>query len=140
MSDIDEFKSRFLRLLELRIERDVDKTKAENSEREFREYESELYQAIQDAGIRGSQSFDFGPEYGKVRFTARQPTIMGRVLDPTTAIKALEAEGLDDVIYEKSVRKGRLNELVRDRMESHAPLPDGVDYYDTKGITISRQS
>lgn len=140
MTDLDQFKSRFLRLLELRIERDVDQTKAEKSDKAFKAAEAELWEAVNDAGIKGSQTFDFGDEYGTVRFTPRQPTIYGRIIDKDTAIKALEAEGLDDVIYDKAVRKGRLNELVRDRFEAGSALPEGVDYYDQKGITISRKS
>lgn len=139
MSDLDQFKARFRQLLELRVQSDIDKVTADKSSKEYREYEAELWEEVKEAGIQGSLTFDFGADLGKCRFTARQPTIYGRVLDKDTAIAALRAEGLDDVIYESAVREGRLNELVRDRMESGDSLPDGVDYYDRKGITITRR-
>ncbi len=139
MSDIDEFKARFQRLLELREEQDIDAAKANKSKAAYDEYEAELWAAVKEAGIAGSQTFDFGSEVGKVRFTARKPTLYGRVIDKDAALASLQAEGLSEVIFEQSIRKGRLNELVRDRLEARGELPDGVDFYDDKGITISRK-
>src|SRR5947209_10914589 len=137
-TDINEFKARFQRLLELREQRDIDKQKASKSEREYRDAEAELYQAIEEAGIRGRLKFDFGGDLGTASFQTRS-TNYGRVIDKDAAIAALKAEGLDEVVFSEAIREKRLNELVRDRLESRADLPDGVDFYSRKGISISRK-
>jgi hypothetical protein len=137
-TDITDFKARFQRLLELRETRDIDKQKASRSEQEYRAAEAELFEAIQDAGIRGRISFDFGGDLGRASFQLRS-TNYGRVVDKDAALNALKTAGLDDVIYHTAIREGRLNELVRDRLESRDELPDGVDFYTRKGISISRK-
>lgn len=137
MSDLDDFKSRFQRLLELRETRDIDKSKSKRSEKAYREYEAELFEAIKEAGIKGRLSFDFGGDLGTAKFQLRATTY-GKIIDKASAIAALKAEGLDDLIYEEAVRERRLNELVRDRIESKSDLPDGVDWYDRRMISISR--
>lgn len=136
-TDLSDLKAKFRNLLELRIKRDEDKAAADASGRAFREAEAELYAEMEDAGMRGRISFDFGGDLGKAGFQLRR-TVYGRVIDKDTAIQALEAEGLGDVIFDKSVREKRLNELVRDRMEARDGLPDGIDFYDRKGVSISR--
>lgn len=138
MSDLDAFKHRFLRLVELREERDVDKAKAKRSENEYRHYEAELFEELKDSGFKGAIGFDFGPEIGTVKFQLRTTTY-GKLIDKTAALKALKEEGLDDLIYQEAVRERRLNELVRDRLEAKSPLPEGVDFYDRNGISISRK-
>lgn len=138
MPDMDDFKASFRTLLELREQRDIDKAAAKRSEAEYREKEAELFAELQDAGIRGRFEFDFGGDLGVAKFQ-RRSTPYGKVIDKEMAIKALEAEGLSEIIYEKSVREGRLNELVRGRLETSKDLPDGVGSYNRQGITISRK-
>lgn len=137
-SDLNSFKARFQRLLELREERDIATERAKKTESAYREAESELYEAIEEAGIRGRISFDFGAELGTAKFQLRS-TNYGRIIDKDVALSALKAEGLGEVIYEEAIRARRLNELVRDRLENGADLPDGIDYYPRKGISISRK-
>lgn len=136
-TELTDLKAKLRNLLELRVKRDEDKAAADASSRAYREAEAELYAEIEESGMRGRISFDFGPELGKAGFQIRRTTY-GRVLDKEAAIAALEAEGLSDVIFDKSVREKRLNELVRDRLEARDKLPDGIDFYDRKGISISR--
>lgn len=135
---INEFKAHFQRLLELREQRDIDKKTAKKSERLYRDAEAELFQELEEAGVKGRQTFDFGGDLGTAKFQARS-TNYGRIIDREVALAALEAEGLDEVIYERSIRDKRLNELVRDRLESGSELPDGVDFYSRQGISISRK-
>lgn len=139
MSDIDAFKARFLRLLELREAHDIADVQEKKTNAAYREYEAELYEALKDAGIEGTQKFDFGLGVGTASFRARKPTFYGQVIDKDVAISALKREGLSDAIMQDVIRKGRLNELVRDRLESGGELPEGVGYYDQKGISISRK-
>jgi hypothetical protein len=137
-TDITDFKARFQRLLELREDRDITKQQADRAENEYRLAEAELYEAIEESGIRGRLSFDFGGSLGKASFQLRA-TNFGRVVDQEVAIEALRAEGLGDMIYTEAVRQKRVNELVRDRLESQSELPDGIDFYTRKGISISRK-
>jgi hypothetical protein len=140
MSDsaMSAFKAPFQRFLELREQRDIDKQALAKSEAKYREAESELLQQIEDAGIKGRLTFDFGGDLGKASFQLRA-TNYGRVVDKDAALEALKAEGLDDVIYTEAIREKRVNELVRDRLESQSELPDGIDFYTRKGISISRK-
>lgn len=137
MSALDDFKEEFRSLLQLRIKKDETKAAADKAKDEYNEAEAELYEALDQAGIRGRLEFDFGGDLGVAKFQ-RASTTFGQIIDTATAVASLESEGLDDVIYEKSVRKGRLNELVRDRDESGADLPDGVALYRNKRISVSR--
>lgn len=137
MSDLTEFKARFQRLLELREQRDIDKAASKRSENAYREYESELYEEIKDSGITGRISFDFGGDLGTAKFQLRA-TRFGKIENKKDAIAALKAEGLDELIFEEAVRERRLNELVRDRLDSKSDLPEGVGFYERKGISISR--
>jgi hypothetical protein len=138
VSDISEFKSRFQRLLELREARDIDKKKATTSEKAYREYEAELWEELSELGVKGTISFDFGGDLGTAKFVSRATTY-GKIIDSEAALRALKAAGYGDVIYSEAVREGRLNELVRDLLESKTELPEGVDFYTRKGISISRK-
>ena len=134
----DEFKAGFQRLLELRETRDIDAAQAKKSEEAYREAESQLYAELEEAGIRGRLTFDFGGDLGTAKFQ-RRATRYGRVVDKDAAVKALKELGLDDVIYDTAVRTGRLNEKVREWLETNTELPEGVDWYDRKAISISRK-
>src|ERR1017187_1824600 len=103
MTDITDFKARFQRLLELREERDIAAERAKKTEIAYREAESELYEAIEEAAIRGRISFDFGAELGTARFQLRSTTF-GRIIDKDVALSALKAEGLGEIIYEEAIR------------------------------------
>lgn len=133
-----EFKAKFQRLVELRETRDIDKAAAKRSEAAYRESEAELFAELQDAGIRGRLEFDFGPELGTVKFQ-RRSTPYGRIIDKAAAVEAFKKLGKHEIIYEESIREGRLNEFVRDTLETHGELPTGVDFYHREGISISRK-
>lgn len=138
MSDIADFKSRFQRLLELRERRDIEKKASKKSEKEYREYEAALWEELFEMGVRGTIKFDFGGDLGEASFVSRATTY-GKIIDAEVAMAALKAAGHGDVIYSEAVREGRLNELVRDLLESKQELPEGVDMYQRKGISISRK-
>jgi hypothetical protein len=138
VSDTADFKAKFQRLLELREARDIDKAKSKKSEAEYREAEAELFAELEEAGIRGRLEFDFGGDLGVAKFQ-RRSTIYGRIVNKQAALESLKAMGLDDVIYEEAVREGRLNEKVREWLETKAEIPEGIDYYPREGISISRK-
>jgi hypothetical protein len=138
MSDLSALESKFRRLAELREQRDIDKKAAENSESEYRAYEAELFETIEESALRGTVEFDFGGDLGLIRFQPRR-TIYGRVIDKAAALEALEAEALVEEMTAPKIEARRLNELVRDRMESNQELPEGIDYYERRFFTISRK-
>ena len=135
-SEEERIASRFRRLVELREKRDQDKEQAETSETEYREYEAELLDEIRDSPITGTRRIDLG-KYGTVRFTPRE-TVYGRIVDADKAIEAFEREGLRENMTKTQISKSRLNEIVRDRLETGQPMPDGVDWYANRGFTITR--
>lgn len=136
---LSDFKAKFRELAELREASDIAKAAEKKASKAYREAEAQLFAELEDAGITGRQSFDFGGDLGKISFQ-RRSTTYGRLIDKDAAIAALKEAGLDEMIFQESVREKRLNELVRDRLEAHADLPEGVDYYQRKGISISRKS
>lgn len=138
MSAIDEFKANFRVLAELREERDRTKKEADAAEKEYRAKESELYAELEEGGIRGRQEFDFGGDLGTIKFQ-RRSTIYGRVENKETARKAIQAMGLDEELLTPTVALGRLNERVRDWLESGQELPEGIGFYTRDGISISRK-
>lgn len=137
MSDLAALESKFRRLAELREQRDIDKKTAETSETEYREYEKELFETVEDSALKGSVEFDFG-DLGVIRFQPRS-TIYGQVIDKNAALDAFENEAIVDEMTGSKIEARRLNEYVRDRLENGQELPDGVGYYERKFFTISRK-
>lgn len=135
---LTNLESKFRRFAELREQRDIDKQTAERSEREYREYEAELFEQIEDAALRGSVEFDFGGDLGVIRFQPRQ-TIYGRVIDKNAALDSFENEALLDEMSAPKIEARRLNEYVRERLENGQALPAGVDFYTKRFFTISRK-
>lgn len=139
MSEEQVLASRFRRLVELREKRDLTKTSAEGAEQEYREYESEVLELMLDGPLKGTQKYDLGGEFGTVTFTPRE-TKYGRIIDAEAALKHFEARGEVDEMTSKQIQKRKLNELVRELLEQGKPMPDGIDFYANRGITISRKS
>lgn len=126
------------RLFELREVRDTDKQKADASEKAYKEYEQEFFQAHDDSPIVGAFKVDLGGDIGVVSFSPRE-TYFGRLLDSDKAQDYFESRAMADEMFEPKVAKRRLNEFVRECLDNGQPLPDGVDFYAQRGITISRQ-
>jgi hypothetical protein len=138
MTDINRLESKFRRLAELREERDIAKEAEKQTEAAYREYEAELLSEVEESALRGTVEFDFGGDLGKIRFQPRS-TIYGRVIDKMAALEAFDAAALTEEMTAPKIEARRLNELVRDYMESGRELPEGVDYYERKYFTISRK-
>lgn len=138
MSDLLALESKFRRLAELRETRDVDAQAAKASEEAYREYETELLATIDESALRGTVEFDFGGDLGIIRFQPRR-TIYGRIVDKNAAMDAFEQEALMDEMTAPKIEARRLNEYVRDKLESHQELPDGIGYYERRYVTISRK-
>jgi len=138
MTDLVALESRFRRLAELREARDIDKEALKASEAAYREYEAALLEEVKDSSLRGSVEFDFG-DLGVIRFQPRK-TIYGKIIDKQAALQAFEELMLDEEMTGKSFEARRLNEFVRDAVESGKELPDGVGSYERAFFTISRKN
>lgn len=130
--------SKFRRLAEKREDRDIAKSAYEKRERDYREYEAELFEQIEDSALRGTVEFDFGGDLGVIRFQPRR-TIYGRIIDKNAALDAFENEAIADEMSSPKIEARRLNEYVRDRLENNQNLPTGVDFYIKQYFTISRK-
>lgn len=136
--ELAALESRFRRLAELRVERDQDAVAAKKSEEAYREYEAELLSIVEDSGLKGTIEFDFGGDLGRISFQRRKTTY-GRIIDKAAALRAFQEESIIEAMTGEKIEARRLNELVRERQESGEDLPDGVDFYDKKFISISHK-
>jgi hypothetical protein len=134
----EELKSKFRRLVELREKRDSTKLAAENAEKEYREYEAELWDELDDSPLKGTIKLDLGPPYGEVKFGPRE-TFYGRVLDKEAALDYFENRALMDEYTEPKIAMSRVNELVRECLEQKRPIPEGLDFYAKRYISISHK-
>jgi len=112
------------------------KQQADEATREYRALEHEALEALEELGVKTYTVALAG--YGEVRFTARKPTIYGRINDPDAAYAALEQAGRAEEIFAPKAAAGRLNEYVRECLEQGIPLPEGVDFYANAGVTVAR--
>lgn len=139
MSDLaHELTSRFRRLVELRDTRDQDKKAAERSEKEYREAEAELFEELEDSPIKGTIKIDLGDDIGVVTFQPKE-TYYGRIIDQHSALDYFEERALSDEFTAPKIVMARVNELVRQCIENGDKIPDGIDYYPKRYISISRK-
>lgn len=138
LSEDERTAAKFRRLVELREQRDQDKAAFERSEQDYRAYESELFAEMAESPIKGSRRIDFGGDIGLVVFTPRE-TKFGRVADAKAAYQWFKDRHMIDGMFKPQIAKARLNELVREALERGETLPDGVDWYANRGITISKK-
>ena len=130
--------SRFRRLVELRDKRDQDQAAAKRSEKEYREYEAELIEELEESPVKGTIKIDLGDEFGVVSFQSKE-TYYGRVIDKHKAQEYFEQRALVDEFTEPKFVMARVNELVRQSIENGDTIPDGIDYYPKRYISITRK-
>lgn len=138
MSEEDRIASKFRRLVELRETRDQTKTSADIAEEEYRRYEGELFDEIQDGPMQGTRRINLGEEFGVVAFTPRE-TKFGRIIDADAAVEFFAKRDMAEEMTRPKIEKRKLNELVRDYLDAGKSLPDGIDFYVNRGITISKK-
>lgn len=112
------------------------KTESERASEDYRVAEQDVLDAMEELGIK---TFTVNlPGIGEVRFTKRKPTVYGRIVDADSAFLAFDKQGRADELFAPKVQAGRLNELVRECLEQGIPLPEGVDFYERAGVTVSK--
>lgn len=72
-----------------------------------------------------------------VQFSPRS-TIYANVTDRDAFHEWLHEQGLEDEFLKQAEEKQRLNELVRDRLDSGQEMPPGLSFYPREFITIKR--
>lgn len=133
----EQLASKFRRLVELRDKRDIAKGALERYEKEYRSYEADLWDELEASPLQGTIKIDLGDE-GVVTFQRRE-TIYGRVLDADKALEYFERRALTDEFTQPKLVSRRVNELVREKVESGEPVPPGLDFYAQRFISISKK-
>jgi hypothetical protein len=136
MDDHQEIKSRFRSLVETRHARDEAKKAYEKAEEDYREVEAEIIAYLDASPIEGTIKIDVGEPYGVVSFRGNQ-TYYGRLLDEDQALEYYEQRAMVDEVTKPKFVMARLNEEVRQRLETGESMPPGVDYYTRRYVTIS---
>lgn len=126
------------RLMELREKRDEAKTAAENAEKEYREHEADVWEALEDSPVKPPFKVDLGEPYGVVSFHPKE-TYYGRVIDKEKALEYFEGRAMIDEVTEPKIVAARVNEIVRDAIEQAESLPDGLDFYAKRFVSITKQ-
>lgn len=132
----EEAKAKLRRLMEARTARDEAKKALEQAEADFREIETEVYEAL--ANVKGTIKVPLGEPWGTVSFRQRE-TYYGRIIDDEAALEYFEQRQMMDELTAPRFVKARLNEIVRECVEQGEAPPPGVDYYANRGVTITRQ-
>lgn len=137
MSDdvLVSLRSKFANLVELRDEKDIAKKKADKLKDEYDALQEELWEAMEDSGL-GSLKLEIGDE--NITFVARE-TLYGSVFDKDAAAEAFKKDGRFDEYTGIKFEAKRINELVRECIENGQELPEGVDFYSRRLISISRK-
>jgi tRNA A58 N-methylase Trm61 len=134
----DDAKSKLRRLMETRQARDEAKKALEIAEENFRETESDVYEALDEDAVVGTIKVDLGDPWGVVAFRNRE-TYFGRIIDEEAALAHFEQRAMVEEVSAPKFVKRRINEIVRDALEQDGKMPPGLDYYAQRGVTITRQ-
>lgn len=95
-----------------------------------------------DAAKRDSDIRDLGVPYGRVQFT-KQETVRGSIIAGQKAVAraSLAAMGLEDVMFDELgvLRQKVLNDHVKDWLRDGTPFPDGITFFTTRYVTITKK-
>lgn len=125
------------RLIEAREARDLDKATAERSEREYRNIEAEVWEALEDSPLRPPYKIDLG-EFGIVRFHPKE-TIYSKIVDEEAALEYFENRAMVDDVTKPQFNKKVINEMVRELYEQGESMPEGVTFSPKRYVQITRQ-
>jgi hypothetical protein len=131
-------KSILRRHLELRQQRDEAKKAADALDKEYRESEADLFEMIEESGLKGGLKVDLGEPHGTVTFSNRT-THYGRIIDEDSALEHFSQRAMTDELTKSKWSMRRLHEIVREHIESGEDMPPGVDYRTDRGVSIRRQ-
>lgn len=118
-------------LIAARENHDVLKKAFEDAAAEYRRIEADFWQDMEDEGLK-TLTLDI-PGVGTVNLQRRE-TLRASVLD-----KEILAANVGEEFREQGFRQKALNELVRDRLASGEPLPEGLDFFSTRRVAVSKR-
>lgn len=126
------------RLMEIRQRRDEANVAAEATEKEYREYEADVWDDLEASPITGNLKIDLGAPYGVVSFRPNE-TYYGRIIDKEAAMEYLEQRAMMDEVTQPKVVMRRITEIVNEHREQGKNMPPGMDFYAKRYITITKQ-
>lgn len=124
-------------VLEARADYEVKRKAKTKAEEKKKELEAKLNTRMQREKIP-TTTLDLGEPWGKQQLGTRSKTF-ARVIDKEALARALEEEGLSEGYTKIDFQKGALNDLLRDRIRNGEPLPDGLDWSDTKYVQFTKR-
>jgi hypothetical protein len=127
------------RLVERTDEAKLLEQKAKQAERDRRDAEADMWDAMYDAR-RKSETLDLDWPWGTVQLV-RRDTIRAIIKDKDLAARSLRKAGYADAVIDPTygIRQKALNDHVRDCIRTGAPIPEGVDFTVTRYVTITRK-
>lgn len=127
--------TRVRKFISLREKKEKTAREANRADREFKEYQAQLFAELEDEGIT-TTTVDAGAKHGKVRLQVRR-TRKARVIDMDRAIEDLTDRGLAEEILKPAPRQKQLNQLIRTLQEQGEELPAGVEPTTTEYISLT---
>jgi hypothetical protein len=124
--------------MEIRQKRDEAKKHAETTDKEYREFEAEVWEELNDNPVSGTLKIDLGDPFGVVSFRPSE-TYYARVIDADAALDYFEERAMLDEMTEPKIVMARANEVVRESIEQAESPPPGLDFYARRFVTITRQ-
>jgi hypothetical protein len=121
-----ELKARLIKLGQLKAEKKRAERVADAAKAALVVFEAKLWEDMEESGVQS-----MGLDSGKF---VRKSTVYGQVTDLEALVTWCEENGVDDLV--KTVQeKGRLNELVRAKLDTQEELPPGVSFYESRYIS-----
>ncbi len=135
-------KKKLRNLVEKREKRDAAKLAWQKEKDECETLELEVFDIFERPGadgepqIKGTLTVPLGEPYGDVKFRTRE-THYAKIIDDEEVQKHYEKRAMmEEVSAPKFVMK-RLNDDVREALESDVDLPKGLSYTTQRGMTIT---
>lgn len=74
-----------------------------------------------------------------VGIISRKETVYGRISDLEAAKRSFEDMGRLEEFFSLQPEKARINEYVRECMKQGVPLPEGVDFYSKRYVSLTKR-
>lgn len=121
----DEFD--YLRYLKAEAKRK--QADADDAKKRAKEFEADLWRKYDEQNTRGIRT-------GEARYELKS-TIYGTVTDYEAFKEWVIEQDLVEEFLKQTEESARLNELVRDRMDTGQELPAGVGWYERRYISVT---
>jgi hypothetical protein len=132
----DDVKGRLRRLLELREKSEQAKVAADAAKADYKAMERDVWEDIENSDLKGAIKIDLGEPYGTVTFQKRE-TFFARIIDAEAAEDYYRAQDSLETVSEIKFSKARLNEVVREAIDTGTPLPPGLDWTPTRYVSVT---